>query len=76
MLGLAHAVTFALKRVAPHREPRFTPGAVRLLTMARRADNGKARRELGYQPTSIREAVAEQYAFFVRQGWVRAGSAA
>jgi nucleoside-diphosphate-sugar epimerase len=43
---------------------------VRLLTMQRRADNGKARRELGFQPTSIRDAIAEQYAFFVRRGRV------
>ena len=76
MLGLAHVVTFALKRVAPRVEQRFTPGAVRLLTMARRADNTKARRELGYQPTSIRDAIADQYAFFVRQGWVHAGGTA
>lgn len=71
MLGVAHLLTFALRRVAPRVEQRFTPGAVRLLTMQRRADNGKARRELGFQPTSIRDAVAEQYAFFVRQGWVK-----
>ena len=73
MLATAHVVSAALRVVAPRVEQRFTPGAVRLLTMGRRADNGKARRELGYQPTSIRDALAEQYAFFMRQGWMRPG---
>jgi nucleoside-diphosphate-sugar epimerase len=71
MLGVAHVVSFLQRRFMPAAEPRFTPGAVRLLTMGRRADIAKARTELGYQPTSIRDAIAEQYAFFVRQGWVR-----
>ncbi len=70
MLGAAHAATFALSRLAPRMEQRFTPGAVRLLTMQRRADTTKARRELGFHPTPLRDAIAEQYAFFVRQGWV------
>jgi nucleoside-diphosphate-sugar epimerase len=76
MLGVAHVASAVLRRVAPRVEQRFTPGAVRLLTMARRADCSKARRELGYQPTSIRDAIAEQYAFFVREGFIRGASAA
>src|SRR5262249_5288017 len=71
MLGIAHVAALALRCVAPNASPRFTPGAVRLLRMQRRANIGKARAELGYQPTSIRQAIEEQYAFFVAQGWIR-----
>jgi len=71
MMILAHATTAVLRLVAPQVEPRFTPGAVRLLTMQRRADVTKARAELGYQPTSIRDAIREQYEFFVGLGWIR-----
>jgi nucleoside-diphosphate-sugar epimerase len=71
MMSIARATTFVLARVAPDVEPRFTPGAVRLLSMQRRADITKARAELGYQPTAIRDALAEQYAFFQRLGWIR-----
>jgi nucleoside-diphosphate-sugar epimerase len=72
MLGIAHVVSAVQRRLTPAAEQRFTPGAVRLLTMGRRADIGKARTELGYQPTSLRDAIAEQYAFFVGQGWIPA----
>lgn len=71
MLGIAHVVSRIQRMLRPGAEQRFTPGAVRLLTMGRRADITKARTELGFQPTSIRDAIAEQYAFFVSQGWIR-----
>jgi nucleoside-diphosphate-sugar epimerase len=71
MLGIAHVTAFALRCVAPNAPQRFTPGAVRILRMQRRANIAKARTELGYQPTSIRQAIEEQYAFFVGQGWIR-----
>ena len=41
--------------------------------MQRRANIAKARTELGYQPTTIRQAIEEQYAFFVSQGQIRRG---
>jgi nucleoside-diphosphate-sugar epimerase len=72
MMGIAHPTTFVLSRLAPDRPIRFTPDAVRLLTMQRRADISKARRELGYVPTSIEDAVADAYAWFVAQGDVPA----
>jgi nucleoside-diphosphate-sugar epimerase len=68
MSRLAEMVNFVVMRVAPDVEPRFTPGAVRILRMHRRADIAKARTELGYQPTSIEEAVREAYEDFVRRG--------
>ena len=73
MLGLAVAVDTIARRVAPHAEPRFTPGAVRLLRSERRADIGKARAELGYQPTSVEAAIRDAYDDFVRRGMVSAG---
>lgn len=71
MLGLAHVVSVVRGWIRPGAEQRFTPGAVRLLMSERRADVTKARTELGYQPTSLRDAIAGQYAFFVGQGWIR-----
>jgi nucleoside-diphosphate-sugar epimerase len=71
MMGLAHVTAFVLRCVAPDAPQRFTPGAVRILRMQRRANIGKARSELGYQPTSIRRAIEEQYAFFVAQGLIQ-----
>jgi 3beta-hydroxysteroid-4beta-carboxylate 3-dehydrogenase (decarboxylating) len=68
MTGLAEAVNFFVTRFAPDVEPRFTPGAVRILRMNRRADITKARTELGYQPSSVEEAVREAYEDFVRRG--------
>ncbi|MFS8070772.1 MAG: hypothetical protein ACMG6S_30770, partial [Byssovorax sp.] len=49
---------------------RFTPGAVRILGMARRADTSKAQTELGYRPTSVEEAIKQAYEFFVEQGQI------
>jgi len=54
----------------PSRPQRLTPGAVRILRMHRRADTSKAQRELGFAPTSIEDAVREQYEFFVGLGWI------
>lgn len=71
MAGLARVVDGVVARVRPGAEPRFTPGAVRLLRMQRRADCSKAKGELGYAPTSVAQAVREAYADFVRRGVIR-----
>jgi len=68
MLGLAEIVDAVARRVAPHAEPRFTPGAVRLLRSERRVDVTKARTELGYRPTSVEAAIRQAYEDFVRRG--------
>jgi len=68
---LAHVSSFVLNRVAPERPQRFTPDAVRLLSLERRADIGKARRELGYEPGSIEQALRDAHAGFVARGLVR-----
>ena len=63
MLVFSEIASFYLSRFHPDFPQRFTPGAIRLLQKRRHADTGKAQRELGYRPTSIRDAVHEAYAF-------------
>ena len=70
MMGIAHLTTALLRRAAPTRPLRFTPDAVRLLQMQRRADIGKAKRELGYTPTAIESAVLAAYEWFVAHGQI------
>ena len=55
-------------RAFPNAPRRFTPAAVRLLRMGRQADHGKAMRELGYQPTSLLQAVRDAYEHFLQRG--------
>ena len=71
MLGIAHASSFVLTNLFPSVPQRFTPAAVRLLQMRRRADTGRAQRELGYRPTSIEDALQEAYEHFVERGVIR-----
>jgi nucleoside-diphosphate-sugar epimerase len=68
MAALAELADKTWFRAFPNRPRRFTPAAVRLLNMRRRADHEKAKRELGFQPTSLAEAVREAYEDFVRRG--------
>ena len=63
MLAFSEVASFYLSRFHPGFNQRFTPGAIRLLKKCRHANIDKAKRELGYQPTSIRAAVHEAYAF-------------
>jgi nucleoside-diphosphate-sugar epimerase len=52
----------------PDQPRRFTPAAVQLLQMRRRADHSKAKQELGFQPTGLREALQDAYDDFVKRG--------
>ena len=63
MYVFSEAASFYLSRVHPDFPQRFTPGAIRLLKKRRHANLNKAKQELGYRPTSIRDAVHEAYAF-------------
>jgi nucleoside-diphosphate-sugar epimerase len=67
MAFCAEASNFVLN-FFPSVPRRFTPAAVRILRMHRRADIGKARRELGYEPTRVIDAVREAYDWFVERG--------
>jgi len=71
MLGFSEVASFYLSRFHPGFPQRFTPGAIRLLRKHRHADISKARRELGYQPTTLRAAVNEAYAFHYDRNAIR-----
>jgi nucleoside-diphosphate-sugar epimerase len=68
MAGVAHVSSFVLTKFFPQVQQRFTPAAVRLLQMRRRADTSRAQRELGYRPTSIEDAIRDAYEHFVERG--------
>ena len=72
MAALAEVTSFVNMRLRPNAPQRFTPGAVRLLRQGRRADTTKARTELGFTPTPLREAIRAAHADFVRRGLVEA----
>jgi nucleoside-diphosphate-sugar epimerase len=72
MSAVSHVSSFVMSRFFPAAQQRFTPAAVRFLTQRRRADTGKAQRELGYRPTSIEDALREAYEWFVEQGEIKA----
>jgi nucleoside-diphosphate-sugar epimerase len=70
MAGLAHISDCVHRYVLPGRRQLLTPAAIRLLRMGRRADCSKARRELGYQPSTIAEAVCDAYEWFESRGMI------
>lgn len=72
MAGVAAISSPVMNTFFPTTPQRFTPAAVRLLTKRRHADTSKAQRELGYRPSSVRQAVHEAYADFARRGLVPA----
>ena len=74
MAVISEVTTRVLKVFAPRSQQRLTPGAVRILRMCRQADTSKARNELGFQPTSIEEAIREQYEWFVSDGKIEGKS--
>ncbi len=68
MAGIAEVVSPIMSHVFPKAPQRLTPGAIHILRKYRHADCSKAKRELGYVPTSVREAFAEAHEDFVRRG--------
>lgn len=56
----------------PSASQRLSPASVRRLGKRRRADTSKAQRELGFRPSSVRDAVHAAYADFARRGLVPA----
>lgn len=54
----------------PNAPVRFTPGVLHILGMHRRADITRARRELGFQPGDIRQAVIDLHEFFCRENMI------
>lgn len=72
MLAFAELASPLLTRFAPDFPQRLTPGAVRILQLRRRADTSKARKELGFQPSRMRDAWEDAYDFFARRGAIQA----
>ncbi|HBQ17324.1 MAG: hydroxymethylglutaryl-CoA reductase, degradative [Sandaracinaceae bacterium] len=72
MAPVAEVSSFVLGNFFPGKSQRLTPAAVKILDQRRRASFERARRELGYEPTGIRQAVHEAYADFARRGFVPA----
>ena len=68
MAAIAEVSTRVLKIVKPGSLQRLTPGAIRILRQNRKADISKAKRELGFVPTSLEDAIREQYEWFVADG--------
>jgi degradative hydroxymethylglutaryl-CoA reductase len=73
MAGVAEVTSLFMSTFFPETPQRFTPAAVRLLRMERKADTSKAQAELGYRPTSVRSAIHEAYAQFAERGLVPEG---
>jgi nucleoside-diphosphate-sugar epimerase len=71
MLPIAMVSEAFVKAFAPRYPLRFTPGAVRILSLCRKADTTKAQAELGFVPTRVEDAVREAYEWFVRDGQIR-----
>jgi nucleoside-diphosphate-sugar epimerase len=71
MAGVAAIASPVLARLFPAFPQRFTPAAIRFLRMQRQACCDKARRELGYRPTSIVDAIQQAYDWFVERGVIR-----
>lgn len=67
-IATLYSGTFA--HLFPKASQRLTPGSIAVLELRRHVDYGKASRELGYQPSSMRLAIAEACEFFVREGMI------
>lgn len=76
MKTVARVYAGTVRRVLPNTPQRLTPGAIEILAMNRHADLSLAKDELGYAPTSMREAVREAYAFFCEAGMIPRSSSA
>lgn len=68
MATLAEIADKTWFRLFPNLPRRFTPAAVRLLSMRRQARHDKAAQELGFRPTGLHRAVRDAYDDFVRRG--------
>jgi nucleoside-diphosphate-sugar epimerase len=68
MYGIATLAKPFVTRFVPPARHRLTQGAIRVLTLHRRADITKAETELGFSPTPIAEAVQDAYDWFCEMG--------
>lgn len=77
MTAVSHVAGALLPVLQPDREQLLTPAAIRILRAERKANIGKAQRELGFQPTRIETAIQDAYDWFVARGAIeRVGATA
>lgn len=69
LLPLLEAKDWLQARLMPWRQPVFTAQTVRILMLGKRGDHAKARRELGYEPTSVKSALRQALSWYRDQGW-------
>jgi nucleoside-diphosphate-sugar epimerase len=70
MLPIATVSEAFVKTFAPRYPLRFTAGAVRILSLCRKADTTKAQTELGFRPSRVEDAVREAYEWFIADGQI------
>ncbi len=70
MASIARVVSGTMTALFPEAPQHLTPGAVLVLSMQRRADISKARKELGYEPTPLEPAVRAWHDFFASEGMI------
>ncbi len=75
LIPIATVLSYVMSRYFPNRPQRFTPGAIRILQKRRHGNSAKAREELGFEPTSVRSAIAEAYAFHYERGAINNSAA-
>jgi nucleoside-diphosphate-sugar epimerase len=75
-MGVARVTSPVLAKLRPGRDQVVTPDAVRYLTNHREIDTTRASLELGFQPSSIEDAMTEAYQQFVGRGLIRTARSA
>lgn len=68
MSAVATVAGWIIGALRPGTEQLITPAAIRILSSNRRADISKAKTELGFEPTSVEDAISEAYDWFVERG--------
>jgi len=71
MMPIATVSSFVMRNFFPDVPPRFTPGTIKLLNGGKHADASKARRELGFAPTSVLDAFTETVEWFRARGQIK-----
>jgi len=69
MLAISVPKDFVEARFFPKKYPRFNQHSIRLLTSGKHGSNQKAQRELGLEPTPIRQAFRDSVSWFQENGY-------
>ncbi|MCW2542419.1 MAG: nucleoside diphosphate sugar epimerase family protein [Frankiales bacterium] len=71
MMGIVRVSSPVLAKLRPQRQQLITPAAVRYLTSHREIDTRRASAELGFESSSVEDAVTLAYQHFVERGVIR-----